>query len=131
MKTCIPVSEDRGLQSPINEHFGKAPFHFIVDIDTGTSETVAKEEGCDGHCAPIQLLIDKGVRQVLCKKIGQGASDKFRQSGIDVKRTTAFTVQEALVEQSLRYLPDVSEEDLCHKHHYHDDESSGGHGGGE
>jgi predicted Fe-Mo cluster-binding NifX family protein len=127
MKTCIPVTENRGLQSRINEHFGKSPCHAIVDIETRTVEVLDKNEGCDGHCAPIPLLIEKGVKLVLCKKIGQSAADRFRQSGIQVKRTTAFTVQEALVEQSLRFLPDITEKDLCHKHHHHEHGSGGGH----
>ena len=124
MKTCIPITENRGLQSRIHEHFGKTPCHAIIDIEKRTTEILDMNEECDGHCAPLPLLIEKGVELVLCKKIGQGAAGRFRQSGIQVKRTTAGTVQEALVEQSLRFIPDISEKNLCHKHHHHDDGSA-------
>lgn len=43
MKTCIPVADNRGLKSRVNEPFGKAPYHVIVDIDTRSREIFEKQ----------------------------------------------------------------------------------------
>jgi len=37
MKLCIPISEDRGLDSPICGHFGSAPAFLLVDTETRAS----------------------------------------------------------------------------------------------
>ncbi len=34
MNICIPVNEDKGLQSPVCAHFGSAPAFMIVDTES-------------------------------------------------------------------------------------------------
>ena len=35
MKVCIPVSEQRGLESPVHGHFGSAPAFLAVVVGKG------------------------------------------------------------------------------------------------
>ena len=41
MKMCIPVSEVRGLESPVHGHFGSAPAFLAVDSETMAVETLS------------------------------------------------------------------------------------------
>jgi len=40
MKIGIPISDERGLDSTIFEHFGHAPYYLIVEIDEGAIKDV-------------------------------------------------------------------------------------------
>ena len=44
MNVCIPVDEERGLDSPVCGHFGSAPFYLIVNADSGDCHAVPNLE---------------------------------------------------------------------------------------
>ena len=59
MKICIPVTSKDGLNSLISEHFGRAPHHIVVDLETMKHYALDKEESeAHGHCPPVQMLIN-------------------------------------------------------------------------
>ena len=39
MKIAFPVTEDKGLDSIVNDHFGTAALFLVVDLDTGEIQT--------------------------------------------------------------------------------------------
>jgi predicted Fe-Mo cluster-binding NifX family protein len=113
MKICIPSTQDEGLKSMVSEHFGRAPFHYIVNTKTQTAEILAKPEGEHGQCVPVQALIANKVETVLCKGIGRGAATQFSQYGIPVMRTAAATIAEAIAAFEAKQLDHVHESELC------------------
>ena len=122
MKVCIPVTADKGLESPVSEHFGKAPLHIVIESNSMEWEFVKKEGDCDadshGHCLPATLLLEMGVEVVLCKGIGRGAMAKLLSHDIAVHRTEEATALKSLENWLDQLLPFVSEKDLCPGHHH-------------
>ena len=120
MKICIPTTEKNGLESTISQHFGRAPFHIVVDLETMQHYPLEKD-GCEdhGHCLPVQILLQHNVSVTLCKGIGRGAVSNFIQNQVQVYVTAADTVKDAIKEFKNGALSFVGEEQIC-KGHDHD-----------
>jgi len=116
MNICIPLKEDNGLESAISGHFGRAPFHYIVNTQTGEAELLAKSEGEHGQCVPAHTFIERKVDVVLCMGMGRGAAMSFSSAGIPVMQTTAATLKEAWAQFEAKKLVQMSEDDLCAGH---------------
>jgi len=86
MRICIPVQDDRGLEAPLNPHFGSAPYFLIHDTVTGRSAFLqnGEEEHAHGQCHPLQSIASQDVDVVLCGGIGRRALDLLNQSGLRV-----------------------------------------------
>lgn len=98
MKVCIPVSEVRGLESPVHGHFGSAPAFLAVDSQTLATEELAN--GDRGHvhgaCSPVRALAGAKPDAVLVGGLGAGALAGLRQMGIRVYLAPAGTVGQAV-----------------------------------
>lgn len=116
MIICIPSKEDKGLESSVSEHFGRAPFHYLVNTETREAELLAKPDGDHGQCLPARALIERKVQSVLCVGIGRGAAMNFASAGIPVMQTSAATLKEALTEFEAQQLLPINDDDLCAGH---------------
>lgn len=98
MKICIPVSEYRGLVSPIHEHFGSAPCFAMVDTETGLVDEVCNrdKDHVHGACNPVTALSGHHPDAVIVGGIGAGAVAGLRHAGIDVFITRDATVTSAV-----------------------------------
>jgi len=117
---CFPVIQDKGLDSKLSKHFGRAPFHLLANIKTEETELLIKlptdqgEQQCCGkeqrgdrsgsvhfdpnhkQCQPVKALLNKHVSAVFCQGFGRKAYDQLISHGISVWITQADTVGEAL-----------------------------------
>ena len=119
---CVPVVEANGLDSVVSEHFGRAPFHVVVNLRSREVTTIEKENDCGeshGHCMPVDLLMRHGVNVVACKGIGRGAAARLVAEKIGVFATTARTVAEVVDGYEKQSLKLISESNLCSGHHNH------------
>ncbi len=120
---CIPTTEDKGTDSRVSDHFGRAPFHVLVDLDTMTTRSLKKEDGCDdgehGHCMPVDLLLNQNVNLVLCKGLGRGALNRLTANAIEVFATRADTVKQAVEEYRKDRGEDMAQPHVCTGHHHH------------
>lgn len=117
MKICIPVTTKDGLNSLISEHFGRAPHHIVVDLETMKHYALDKEESeAHGHCLPVQMLIKHEVGTVLCKGIGRGALGNFIANEIQVLVSQQDTVAEAITAYKTGGMPFVGEDQVCQGH---------------
>jgi predicted Fe-Mo cluster-binding NifX family protein len=98
MKVSIPVSEFRGLDSPVCGHFGSAPCFVLVDTETMSVEPLSNrdEHHVHGACSPLRALAGRSVDMVLVDGIGAGALHGLRRGGIPVHRAPSGTVAEAI-----------------------------------
>ena len=98
MKVCIPVSEQRGLESPVHGHFGSAPGFISVDTETLAVAALANcdREHVHGACSPVKALAGAKPDAVLVGGLGAGALAGLRQAGIRVYLAPDGTVAEAL-----------------------------------
>ena len=58
MKLCIPVVENKGLDSEASQHFGSAPEFVLVDTDAMTASAIPNRNTGHAHgaCQPLLSL---------------------------------------------------------------------------
>jgi len=86
MKVCIPVNEDRGLDSPVCGHFGSAPLFLVVDTETSACRALpnGNQHHAHGMCRPLDALRGEQLDALVVGGIGLGALTRLRESGLDV-----------------------------------------------
>ena len=121
MNLCIPVTDDKGLQSPVSGHFGSAPSFMIVDSDTGVCRTVSNGDAHHSHgaCQPLASLTGQGVDAVVVGGIGAGALSKLQAVGVRVFLSVQPTVEAVVAAYKAGTLPLATPATAC-AHHRHD-----------
>jgi predicted Fe-Mo cluster-binding NifX family protein len=118
MNVCIPIAEDRGLESPVAGHFGSTPFFMIVDTASGACRAIVngnRHHG-PGPCNPLVSLVGEPLDCVVVGAIGPGALDKLRALGIPVRASGHTTVAEVLEALKADALPVVDVAGPCANH---------------
>ena len=120
MNLCIPVTEDKGLQSPVSGHFGSAPSFLIVDSDTGVCRTVSNRDAHHSHgaCQPLASLAGERVDAVVVGGIGAGALSKLQAAGVRVFLAEQPTVEAVVAAFKTGTLQLATPEGAC-AHHRH------------
>lgn len=98
MKVAVPVFESRdGLK--IAPHFGKAKKFCIFDLESGDSTLIDVPEAEKGRGRIVaEILSRENVRLVICRSIGDGAREKLKEVGIEVRVTDKSNPEEAVEE---------------------------------
>ncbi len=95
---CIPVVDDRGLESPVALAFAGAPYFLLVDADTLASRAIPnsaqrqRERGCD----PCEALGDTAVDVVVVAEIDAGALGQLTRRKLPVHGGARGTAADAL-----------------------------------
>ena len=94
MNICIPVTEDRGLDSIVNEHFGSAPAFVVVDTESALHHVVENRDQHHAHgmCQPLAALDGEEIDAIVAAGIGMGALNKLQAAGVDVYLAQPGTV---------------------------------------
>lgn len=118
MFICIPVNEDKGLQSSVCAHFGSAPAFLIVDTDSGSCRAIVNQNQHHGHgmCAPLASLQGERIDGMVVGGIGMGALGKLMAAGIRVYRATHPTVAETVSALQAGVLEPVRPDQACAHH---------------
>ncbi len=121
MNLCIPVTEDKGLQSPVSGHFGSAPLFAVVDSDTGVCRTISNRDSHHSHgaCQPLASLAGEGVDAVVVGGIGAGALSQLQAVGVRVFLSVQPTVEAVVAAYKAGTLPLATHATAC-AHHRHD-----------
>ena len=121
MQICIPVIEDRGLDSRVSGHFGSAPGFMIADTDSGACRLIGNhnEHHAHGMCQPLAALAGEKVDAIIVGGIGMGALMKLQAAGITVYRATHPTVADTMAAFKAGELQPVGEEGACAGHQEH------------
>ena len=101
MKIAFPVTEDNGLDSLVNEHFGVAKHFMIVDLDTRAIEIVDNQKHLEGNASCKTGVFDKEttVDAVVTNCIGDGSLRGLNTAGIKV-----YAAQENTIVHNLELL---------------------------
>ncbi len=96
MKVCFPVEENTGLSSQVFNHFGSAPEFVVVDVATGTFQTVGNSDQVHQHgaCNPVAGLGGHHVDAIVVGGIGGGALHKLNAAGIRAFKAQAGSIAE-------------------------------------
>ncbi|MCP4604615.1 MAG: diguanylate cyclase [Proteobacteria bacterium] len=119
MNICIPIDEDKGLQSPVCAHFGAAPLFMIVNTDNEDLEVIDNKNTAHGHgmCQPLASLSGRDLDGVVVRGIGMGALMKLQSSNIQVFRSKFSTVDETIAALKAGTLQKATSGITCAHHH--------------
>jgi predicted Fe-Mo cluster-binding NifX family protein len=122
MQICIPVVEDKGLESRVSAHFGSAPAFMIVDTETGACRAIGNTDSHHQHgmCQPLAALAGHAVDSIVVGGIGMGALMKLQAANINVFHADRQTVGETLEAFRAGTLRAVDAQSACGQHaHQH------------
>jgi predicted Fe-Mo cluster-binding NifX family protein len=124
MKTriVIPVENEAGLDAPVAEHFGRAPFFAVVDLDEKSNIVSVKTEantgehvGGTGH--PHENILALKPNVIIACGMGPGGLASFQNSGVNVLKTTPTTVAEVVTQYKAGKLEKLT--GGCEHAHHH------------
>jgi len=120
MNICIPVTEEKGLESPVSQHFGSAPLFAMIDPDTRTCRFIGNrnKDHVHGQCQPLAALAGEKVDGVIVGGIGAGALSKLAAAGIRVWKSPGGTLVQVLDAYTAGILPEASPHTACQGHHH-------------
>jgi len=121
MQLCIPVLDDRGLDSRVCSHFGSTPGFLIVDTETSSARLIPNNNAHHAHgmCQPLAALAGESVDAIIVGGIGMGALTKLQAAGITVYRAAHPTVGETIAAFRDGTLQPVDQDGACAAHHGH------------
>ncbi len=94
----FPLLEDKGLDSPISQHFGHAPFFGVYDVEKKELKLVANDlNHTDPNKSPIDQ-IEEAVNPttIFAKGIGGRAIGLIQEKGMKLKTGNYETVQDVI-----------------------------------
>ena len=119
MKVCVPVSENKGMESVPFGHFGSAPEFVICDLDSNEVKSI--NNGDLGHehgkCQPLKALEGNKVDAIIVGGIGAGAIMKLNAMGTKVYRGINDTIESNLKLLKENKLQEFSVNDACSHNH--------------
>ncbi len=122
-RLVIPVEDNNGLKSRVAQHFGRAPYFAVIDLDDkGTVSHVdfqantGEHHGGSGH--PHENILALKPDVIVAFGMGLGGIQSFRNAQIRVlkaEQNVAEEVVNAFKQGTLKELPGGCE----HAHHHH------------
>lgn len=120
-RIVVPAEDESGLNARLSEHFGKAPYFIVVDLDENNNilnvQVVpnAGEHFC-GMSRPADNILKLKPNAIITYGMGPRALSIFQSAGIAVLRANADTVGEVIEAYKLGILEELTE-GCYHAHH--------------
>ncbi|MDI6698686.1 MAG: NifB/NifX family molybdenum-iron cluster-binding protein [Candidatus Saccharicenans sp.] len=100
-RIVLPVAENKGLASRIADHFGRAPYFLIVEVDEQgqiASERPVSNSGehSGGRGHAHDSILEFEPDYLIVPGMGPRGLKAMKSAGVEVLRTGADQVQEAL-----------------------------------
>ena len=114
VRLVIPSSEEKGLDSRLSQHFGRAPFYVVVDLDEkgniiSDSSIPNTSEHFGGVGVPPDRIIQLKPNALVTYGLGSKALAMFQTAGVAVLRTEANTVREVVSAYNNNELQELTE----------------------
>ena len=97
-RIVIPVENEAGLEAPIAQHFGRAPYFAVIDLDTSGQVLSVKTEpnrgehmGGTGH--PHEILLELKPNVIVAFGMGPGGLHSFQNAGVTVLKAIDATAK--------------------------------------
>jgi predicted Fe-Mo cluster-binding NifX family protein len=116
-KIVVPVEDKKGLEARLSEHFGRAPYFVVVELDESgqiaslrTISNFDEHFGGRGH-AHDNILSEK-PDFLIVYGMGPRGLDSMAEAGVSVLRAEGNTVQDVLMAYKENRLEELTEG--CH-----------------
>ena len=118
----VPVSDDRGIDAQLSQHFGRAPFFAIIDLDEegnliGQGTIANTSEHFGGVGLPPDRILQLKPKALITYGLGPKALRVFQNAGVAVLRTEANTVRDVVTAYNNNELQELTHG--CHQAHHH------------
>ncbi|HVP26665.1 MAG TPA: NifB/NifX family molybdenum-iron cluster-binding protein [Candidatus Bathyarchaeia archaeon] len=121
-KVVVPVSDKNGLNARIAEHFGRASFYVVVELENGgkiksieTLENNGEHFGGQGHMH--EHILEQKPNAIITYGMGPRGLVGFQEAGVAVLKADADTVKDVIVSYNDDKLQELTEG--CHHAHHH------------
>ena len=123
-KVVIPVSDKNGLNARVAEHFGRALFFAVVNLDENKKiesvDTVENSgEHCGGHGYTHDNILKLKPNTIIAYGMGPRGLNGFQEEGIAVLKANSDTVKDVIAAYNDDKLQELTEG--CHHAHHHQD----------
>jgi len=121
VRIVVPVSDDRGIDAHLSEHFGRAPFYAIIDLDEdgqviGQGTIANTSEHFGGAGLPPDRILQLKPKALVTYGLGSKALRVFQNVGVAVLRTEVNTVREVVRAYNNNELQELTHG--CHQAHH-------------
>ena len=121
VRIVVPVSDERGIDSHLSQHFGRAPFYAIIDLDEkgqviGQGTIANTSEHFGGAGLPPDRILQLKPKALVTYGLGSKAIKMFQDAGVAVLRTEANTVREVVNAYNNDELQELTHG--CHQAHH-------------
>lgn len=99
-RIVIPAEDGNGLNARLSEHFGRAPYFIIVELEDGNISSVQavpnESEHFGGFGRPPDRILQFRPNAVITYGMGPKALSIFQEAGIAVLKANADTVKDVI-----------------------------------
>ena len=99
-RIVIPAEDGNGLNARLSEHFGRAPYFIIVELEDGNISNVQavpnESEHFGGFGRPSDRILQFRPNSVITYGMGPRALSIFQEAGIAILRANADTVKDVV-----------------------------------
>jgi len=120
-RIVIPAEDGNGLNARLSEHFGRAPYFILVELDENGKVSDVQaipnvSEHFGGPGRPPEIILQLRPNAVIVHGMGPRALNIFQEAGVAVLKANADTVKEVVE----AYVQDRLEEltEGCHRAHH-------------
>ena len=122
VRIVVPVVDKTGLDAQLSEHFGRAPFFMVVELDekgsVGSQKAVPNtSEHFGGTGRPPDRILEFKPDALITYGMGPRALRIFQNARFAVLRTNANTVREVVKAYNNNELNELTEG--CHEARHH------------
>ena len=120
-RIVVPVVNDSGLDSKIAEHFGRAPYFAVVELEeSGNVSNVKTVPNVGEHAGGLGQSHDYIVKlkpnAIIVYGMGPRGLTTFQDAGVAVLRADGNTVREVIAAHNEDRLQELTEG--CHEAHH-------------
>jgi predicted Fe-Mo cluster-binding NifX family protein len=126
-RLIVPTENQDGITAPVAEHFGRAPYFTIIDLDSDKKWDVANikaienvSEHMGGTGSPHDIISELHPKALIVHGMGPRGITAFQSSGIEVLKANANTVKEVVEAYKQGKLSELTEGCPDAQHHDHD-----------
>jgi len=122
VRIVIPVLDESGVNARLSEHFGRAPYFAVIDLDENgrisSQRTVANiSEHFGGTGRPPDRILQLRPNTLITYGMGPRALSIFQEAKVAVLRANANTVRDVLGAYDKDKLQELTEG--CHDARHH------------
>lgn len=124
-RLIVPTENQDGINALVAEHFGRAPYFTVIDLDSDKKWDIANVQAIEntsehmgGVGSPHDSITQLHPKALIVQGMGPRGITAFQSAGIEVLKANASTVKEVVESYKQGRLAELTEE--CPHAHHHD-----------